>query len=235
MGTIVDGSNAASVDSRSLAVSTAQASTDNLMADTQDRFLTLLVTQMQNQDPLNPMDNAQVTSQIAQLSTVAGVNQLNSTLLALSGQLDVGQSMQAAALVGKDVLVPGSKVLLGGADGDGGEVQSTPFGVDMQAPAAGVVVEVLDKNGTPVRRMELGAQAVGVVPLSWDGKDDAGTTLPEGAYFVRVSATAADGSAVAAETLSYGQVKSVVYTTEGLRLDLGLAGQVSLFDIRQIM
>ncbi|CAM4300593.1 flagellar hook capping FlgD N-terminal domain-containing protein [Kerstersia similis] len=235
MSTIVNGSNAGSVDSRSLAVSTAQASTNNLMADTQERFLTLLVTQMQNQDPLNPMDNAQVTSQIAQLSTVAGVNQLNTTLLALSGQLDVGQSMQAAALVGKDVLVPGSKVLLGGATGEDAQGQATPFGVDMQAPAAGVVVEVLDKNGTPVRRMDLGAQPVGVRALSWDGKDDTGTALPEGAYFVRVSATASDGSAVPAETLSYGQVKSVVYTTEGLRLDLGLAGQVSLFDIRQIM
>src|SRR5690606_32814066 len=75
-------------------------------AATQEQFLTLLVTQLQNQDPLNPMDNAEVTSQIAQLSTVNGINQLNNTLLALSGQMDLSQSMQAANLIGKEVLVP---------------------------------------------------------------------------------------------------------------------------------
>src|SRR3546814_1667878 len=98
-------------------MSYAQAGTNSLMGDTQDRFLTLLVTQLQNQDPLNPMDNAQVTSQIAQLSTVNGINQLNTTLLALSGQMDVSQSMQADGLIGKEVLVPGSKSSLGGETG----------------------------------------------------------------------------------------------------------------------
>src|SRR3546814_11805675 len=95
----------------------ANASTNSLMGDTQDRFLTLLVTQLQNQDPLNPMDNAQVTSQIAQLSTVNGINQLKTTLLALSGQMDVSQSMPAAGLTGKEVLVRGSKISLGGEHG----------------------------------------------------------------------------------------------------------------------
>ena len=73
----------------------ANAQTKNLMGDTQDRFLTLLVTQLKNQDPLNPMDNAEVTSQIAQLSMVNGIQGLNNTLLALSGQMDMSQSLQA--------------------------------------------------------------------------------------------------------------------------------------------
>src|SRR5690625_188872 len=81
--------------------------------ETQDRFLTLLITQLRNQDPLDPMDNSQITTQLAQLSTVQGINQLNETLLEISGQMDVSQSMQAAMLVGKEVLVPGDKVLLG--------------------------------------------------------------------------------------------------------------------------
>lgn len=83
------------------------------MAETEDRFLTMLITQLRNQDPLNPMDNAQVTTQMAQMSTVAGIQQLNNTLLAVAGQMDVSQSMQAANLIGKQVLVPGSKVSLG--------------------------------------------------------------------------------------------------------------------------
>ncbi|HLT99229.1 MAG TPA: flagellar hook capping FlgD N-terminal domain-containing protein, partial [Burkholderiaceae bacterium] len=72
------------------------AGTTELLADTQERFMTMLITQLKNQDPMNPMDNAQITSQVAQLSTVTGINQLNQTLLALAGQLDVSQSMQAA-------------------------------------------------------------------------------------------------------------------------------------------
>src|SRR5690606_6339775 len=89
------------------------SSSNELLADTQERFLTMLITQLKNQDPMNPMDNAQITSQVAQLSTVTGINQLNQTLLALSGQLDVSQSMQAASLIGKDILVPGADIRVG--------------------------------------------------------------------------------------------------------------------------
>src|SRR5690606_7689484 len=104
----------------------ANASTQSLMDSTQDRFLTLLVTQLRNQDPLNPMDNAEVTSQIAQLSTVNGINQLNNTLLALSGQMNVSQSMQAANLIGKAVLVPGDKIRLGSDPSDPSVKEATP-------------------------------------------------------------------------------------------------------------
>src|SRR5690625_3713520 len=120
------------------AISVASQRTDSLMGDTQDRFLTLLVTQLRNQDPLNPMDNAEVTSQIAQLSTVNGINQLDETLLALSGQMDVSQSMQAANLIGKGVLVPGGKVALGSHPEDDSLKVATPFGVDVIAPAENV-------------------------------------------------------------------------------------------------
>src|SRR5690606_18190349 len=131
-----------------------QASTNSLMGDTQDLFLTLLVTQLQNQDPRNPMDTAQVTSQIAQLSTVNGINQLNNTLLALSGQMDVSQSMQAASLIGKDVLVPGSKISLG-STGAGGAKVATPFGMDLISNAAKVVITITDNSGKAIRKMEM--------------------------------------------------------------------------------
>lgn len=83
------------------------------IAETQEQFLTLLVTQLRNQDPLNPMDNAGITSQLAQLSTVSGIEKLNQTVLALTGQLDVSQSMQASNLIGRHVLVPGEAIKLG--------------------------------------------------------------------------------------------------------------------------
>lgn len=217
------------------AISVASQRTDSLMGDTQDRFLTLLVTQLRNQDPLNPMDNAEVTSQIAQLSTVNGINQLNETLLALSGQMDVSQSMQAANLIGKGVLVPGGKVALGSHPEDDSLKVATPFGVDVIAPAENVKVILHDSSGQAVRSLDLGPQGVGVLELEWDGTGDGGSPLNNGAYTVEVVATNAEGAKVPAEALTYGEVSSVAYSANGLMLDLGLSGQHSLLDIRKIM
>ncbi len=206
----------------------------DLMGDTQDRFLTLLITQLRNQDPLNPMENEQITSQLAQLSTVQGIQQLNDTLLALSGQMDVSQSMQAANLIGKPVLVPGSKISLGSNPGNADIKVATPFGVDLMSPADKVTVSILSSSGSVVREMELDINEPGVYSFDWDGRDNTGQPVADGAYNVEVKASLADAP-VSAEALRYGLVDSVAYTTKGLRLDLGLAGDYSLLDIRKIM
>jgi flagellar basal-body rod modification protein FlgD len=214
------------------AMSAAQRGTQTLMGDTQDRFLTLLVTQLKNQDPLNPLDNNEVTSQIAQLSTVNGINQLNNTLLALAGQMDVSQSMQAASLIGKQVLVPGAKVLLGGEDGN---KVATPFGIDLISSAAKITVNILDAGGMAVRKLELGPQPEGVASVGWDGKGEGGVELAAGAYTVQVTAVGGDGAPVGVNPLMAGKVASVVNTGQGPKLDLGLAGTFSLLDIKKIM
>lgn len=198
------------------------------MGQTQDQFLTLLVTQLQNQDPLNPMDNAQVTSQMAQLSTVSGINELNTTLQSVAGQIDLSQSMQTASLIGKQVLVPGEKVKVG--DGT-----ATPFGVDVISPAANVTTSIRDASGKVIRVMEHGPQPVGVLSLNWDGKDEMGQAVPDGAYTVEAFASDAYGSAVVAHPLSYGTVNSIAFTADGLRMDLGLAGNVPLSELRKVM
>lgn len=204
--------------------------------ETQDRFLTLLITQLRNQDPLDPMDNSQITTQLAQLSTVQGINQLNETLLEISGQMDVSQSMQAAMLVGKEVLVPGDKVLLG-SDPDNANVKTaTPFGIDLISSAEKTKVNIYDKSGKRVRTLSLEDNlGVGIYDVHWDGRDDAGLVLPDGSYQIEVVATTADDVKVSAETLSYGKVNHVAYGAAGLEIDLGLAGKYSLYDIRQIM
>lgn len=221
-----------STDNRNM-VDAVSASTKSLMGDTQDRFLTLLVTSLQNQDPMNPMDNAEVTSQIAQLSTVNGIQQLNNTLLALSGQMDVSQSMQAANLIGKNVLVPGTKVSLG-SDEDGNKV-ATPFGVDLITDASKLTVTILDVNGKAVRQIDMGPQKVGVHQVDWDGTGDGGSPLPDGKYTIQVTAVGSDGGNVPAEALTHGLVDNVTYAATGLRLGLGLAGEYSLLDVRKIM
>lgn len=201
----------------------------------QDRFLTLLVTQLRNQDPLNPMDNAGVTSQIAQLSTVSGINQLNAALLGLSGQMDVSQSMQAAQLIGKGVLVPGSKVRLGSAPDNPQVKEATPFGADLISPAEKLVITIQDAAGQAVRQIELGPHPAGVLTLTWDGYGDGGSPLPDGAYSIQVTAMDGDGNVQPAQALTYGEVASVAYSSGGLRIDLGLAGDHSLLDVRKIM
>lgn len=227
MTTVNSATNATSVAAQNIATS------QSLLADTQERFLTLLIAQLQNQDPLNPMDNDKITSQVAQLSTVTGINQLNQTLLALSGQLDVSQSMQAANLIGKEILVPGTAIRVG--TGEHG-TQVTPFGMELLSPANGVKVTILDGAGKAVRTIELKEPlAAGVHSLEWDGKDNTGVTVPDGRYSVQVTAYDASEAPVSVGALTSGRVSSVSHSANGVALDLGLAGTFLLNDVRKIM
>lgn len=228
MATVSDATSATSAAAASL----ANAQTNSLVSDTQDRFLTLLVTQLKNQDPLNPMDNAQVTSQIAQLSTVNGIQQLNNTLLALSGQMDMSQSLQAASLIGKDILYPGAKLSVGGSPA---ATTVTAFGYDLMSSSAKTVMTVRDASGAAVYTQDLGPQDSGIYRLSWDGKTTSGTQAPDGAYTVSFDATDAKGQPVSVQALTSGHVSSVAYASDGLKLNLAMGDKISLLDIRQIM
>ncbi|KAG1246100.1 hypothetical protein G6F65_020866 [Rhizopus arrhizus] len=142
------------------------------------------------------MQNAELTSQLAQISTVEGINNLKNTMLAISGQIDVSQSMNAVAMIGKGVLIPGTKVKVG-VDGDNAaERVVTPYGLDLQGDAQKVQVRISDSNGAVVRTIEMGEQKTGVYTLNWDGKNDSGVALDAGAYTVSVLATDGDGKKV---------------------------------------
>src|SRR5262245_25467845 len=171
-----------------------------------DRFLTLLVTQLRNQDPLNPMDNAQMTSQLAQISTVTGINKLNDTMSGLAAALGSNQYLQAAGLVGHDVLVPGNKMLL--ADGIGAG------GFTLASDADHVTVKIADGSGKTVRTIDLGEASPGTQGFAWDGVTDAGAKAPEGQYTFTVEAKA-NGKAVTAEPLMSGRVDGVVVGNDG--------------------
>jgi len=195
-------------------------------AAAQDRFMTLLVTQMKNQDPMNPMDNAQMTSQLAQLSTVTGIDKLNTTVQSLMGTFQSNQSLQAAGMIGHGVLVPGSSIDL--ANGMG------LLGMELTGPADSVKVNIRDGAGNVVHSITLGAQEAGTVPLQWDGLTDSGTAAPDGKYTFDVSAVLA-GSATTVNALSFGQVASVSTSSQGVKLNLPNVGSVNLADIRQIL
>ncbi|QDX29646.1 flagellar hook assembly protein FlgD [Dickeya poaceiphila] len=199
----------------------------NTSADLQNSFLTLLVAQLKNQDPTNPMDNNQLLSQLAQLNTVSGIEKLNTTLGSISTQINSNQSIQASSLIGHGVLVPGTKVLVG-------KETATPFGVELESAAENVTINITDSSGKVVHSMDLGALSAGVHAYSWDGKASDGTTAPDGAYTISVSATS-NGAQQVAEPLNYAYVNGVVSSSNGALLDLGLSGQSTLDNVRQIL
>ena len=202
------------------------ATSTSQVAATQDRFLKLLVTQLQNQDPLNPMDNAAVTSQMAQLSTVNGINQLNATVQALSSSMATSQSLQATSMIGHAALVPGSQIDLMSGRGDAA--------VELSQPADSLTVTISDASGNVVRTLQLGSQDSGVVNVQWDGKDNTGTAVADGAY--KFTAKAVLGSSSSSPTtLSYGLVSSVAMTSNGPTLGMGSLGDVALSDVRQVL
>ncbi len=205
----------------------AGSSTDaSGVSATQDRFLKLLVTQMKNQDPLNPMDNAQVTSQMAQLSTVSGIDKLNATLQALSDSMMSNQSLQAASMIGHGVLVPGNGVDLSNGAAYGG--------VDLTQSVDKLDIAIYDRAGALVRNISLGSQPVGLVNWQWDGRNDAGASVADGSYTFTVKA-AQSGNAVDAATLQFGMVNSVTQGKQGVALSVGQLDGIALSQVRQIV
>lgn len=191
----------------------------------QDRFMTLLVTQMKNQDPLNPMDNAQVTSQMAQLSTVTGIDKLNNTLESLISSVQVGQSYQASSMIGHDVLTPGNSITTTGKGGY--------FGVDLPIGADKLTVAIKDTAGNVIRTLNLGAQDVGSAPFGWDGFTDDGSIAKSGSYKFDVTATIG-GKTAEATALTYAQVMSISNSTSGIKLNLSNLTSVNTSDVKEI-
>jgi flagellar basal-body rod modification protein FlgD len=188
-------------------------------AGSADRFLKLLVAQMQNQDPLNPMDNAQVTSQMAQINTVNGIEKLNTTVQGLSGQFLQMQALQSASLVGRDVIVPGNMVSMDDGVGQGG--------FQLDTPADSVKVEILSSAGTVIDTVNLGAQGSGMGSFNWTAGDHATDT---GLTF-RVVAKAGT-VALPATALMRDRVDAVSTSGQTINLQLQNSGSVAYSDVK---
>ena len=186
-----------------------------------DRFLKLLVTQMQNQDPLNPMDNAQITSQMAQINTVNGIEKLNTTVASLSGQFLQMQTLQGASLVGRGVLVEGKQVVMN----DSGKGVG---GFELDGAADSVKVEVLNAAGHVVDTMDMGAETTGRHGFTWT--PPATVTDTTGLTF-RVTATSG-AAAVTATPLTADTVVAVSTGSDGLNLSLLRSGDVAYSAIK---
>lgn len=213
----------AALNAQAKGASSASASTSE---EVQNRFLKLLVTQLKNQDPLNPLDNAAVTTQVSQISTVTGIEKLNTTLESLLGTYNETQAMQATGLIGKNVLVPGSRLALANGSAAGG--------VSLAGPADRVTVKVLDATGSIVQSQDLGARDAGSFSFVWDGRNDAGQIMPPGNYRFTVNAVRGSDK-VSSEVLQLGTVSALVRREGGFALELAGIGRVDFAQVEQIL
>ena len=219
----------ASTASGAAALATLQAGTaakKDEATEGSDRFLKLLVTQLKNQDPLNPMDNAQVTTQMAQINTVAGINKLNETMSTLALGYNAGQSLQAASMVGRQVLAEGNALQLGQGGSQGGYV--------IEAAAEALTLTVKSASGAVVYSADLGKQPAGMHMFSWDGTASNGQQAAPGAYTFEVAARNGKDSS-AAQTLMLGRVDGVTPAASGAKLSLGGLGDVSIVNVKHIL
>jgi flagellar basal-body rod modification protein FlgD len=214
------GFNYAALGSDSSAIS---ANKTQDAAATADRFLKLLVAQMKNQDPLNPMDNAQVTTQMAQINTVSGIEKLNTTVQGLSGQFSQLQTMQSAALVGRNVVVPGNQLVV---DPSGAGVGA----FELAGSADKVKVEVLNASGAVVDSIDMGRRAGGTFSFNSDA-----ARSQSGPFTFRVTATNAE-KPVSSTLLTQDRVQSVSLGggAAGVQLQLQRGGTVAYADVRSL-
>lgn len=222
----VDSATTSSSALAALNSSSSSKSSTSSAEDIQNRFLTLLVAQLENQDPLNPLDNTEITSQLAQMSTVQGIEQLNGSLSTLLTNLAETQAVQASALIGNTVLVPGNNLTL--------KEGSAYGGVYLDSAADQVTVSIMDSTGKVIQTQTLGENEAGSLLFKWDGSTSSGTAAADGAYTFKVTATSGT-STVDAEAHQLGTVSALVRTASGgFQLDLGSLGTFDFDDVQQV-
>lgn len=195
----------------------------------QEDFLKLMVTQFQNQDPFEPMDNGDFLGQLAQFSTVNGIESLNDSFAGLSDSLQGEQVLQASNLVGRSVLAENDVAFLPGEGAVAGAVE-------LRSSASNVEVEITDATGQLVQRLNLGQQAPGMARFEWDGRDANGERAAEGSYLVTTRVLR--GTQVeSAETLLESDIESVSLGRfgQGMTLNLPGGGTMSLSQVRRII
>ena len=166
-----------------------------------DDFLKLLTTELQNQDPTQPVDDTQFVAELAQFSSLEQLQNISSQMNTLITASSSSSEMAATALIGKQVSYDASGVDL---------VSGTPPSVQVKlASPATVTAVVTNSSGTVVRALNLGYQAAGTFSLGWDGTDQGGKALPSGSYGLALSATASDGSSATVQAQAQGTVQGV--------------------------
>jgi len=194
----------------------------------QEDFLTLMITQFKNQDPFKPMENGEFLGQIAQFSTVSGIESLNSSFAGLANSIQGEQALQAANLVGHSVLAVTDVAYLA----DGGQVNGV---VELDASASDVQIDIVNQSGELLQTLSLGQQPAGMTRFRWDGTDASGEPVAAGHY--QITARVVRGAQVeSAATAIEANIESVTLGQYGggMLLNLNGGGTLSLAQVYQI-
>ena len=192
-----------------------------------DAFMKLMLAQMKNQDPTNPMQSHEMAAQLAQFSSLEQMNNMNTTLDAIKQGQEPNANFQALGLIGKKVSGDSSKLTRAAGD------TKHTFGYELMGDAAKVTVQVKDAAGTTVKKIELEGVKKGRNSIDWNGLDDGGLPSRAGEYRVTIDGVAANGQKVWAKTDFAGRIGGVNFTKEGPVLIVD--GQtVKMSDVRKI-
>ena len=186
-----------------------------------NEFLELLVAQLNNQDPLSPQENGEFIAQLAQFSTVEGIEKMNASIDAMASSFQSSQALQASSMVGRTVVFPSDQAMVDPQVGLDGQLM-----LPQASPA--VLVNVYDEAGSMVAAVNMGAQETGIIDFAWDGQDASGNPLPPGKYRFEAQASI-DGEPVQLATLLPANVDSVsLGVGKGGEMVLNLAGLGSI-------
>lgn len=192
-----------------------------------NEFMELMIAQLKNQNPLEPQDNGEFISQLAQFSSLEEMQGLSGSVDDVANQFRSTQALQASAMVGRTVLAPSSVGILGAE----GEVSGN---VEVPASTSGLRISIENQAGERVRQIDMGSQQAGVTGFSWDGKDGNGNSLPPGPYKVVAEASTPDGPEQLGTMLS-ANVDSVSLGKGGnITLNLAGMGSIALSEVEQI-
>lgn len=192
-----------------------------------DAFLQLLVTQLKNQNPLSPQDNGAFVAQLAQFSSLEGINTLNDSVNNISSNFSSSQALQASSLVGRSIITQTDKAMVDTSKSMTGSVAVT-------SAVGNVSVKITDKDGNVVRTVDMGAQSAGSQNFIWDGKNDKGEVAPAGTYTFNATTKTDKGDSVALATSLPATVTSVTLSKTGGEMLLNLAGGMGSVKLSQI-
>lgn len=193
----------------------------------QKEFLKLMTAQMNNQDPMKPMEDGEFFSQIAQFSSVSGIQELQGSFAQVASALQSNQALQASTMVGRTVMIPSNEAVFDGQTPVSGKV-------GVASATSGLTINIYDKSGQLVRSQQMGSQSAGVVDFSWDGRNDDGEPIGAGDYAIEAIAQTG-GESIELGTLLAEKVESVTLGNEGVTLDLASNRSVPLSGVKQVM
>lgn len=194
-------------------------------ADLSQNFLRMLTVQLQNQDPLNPMDNAAMTAQLAQLNMVDGINKLNTSVNSMMAQLQAATSLSMADSVGRSVLSQGQSLYFAGE----------PMGMaaELKANAASLVAVLRDNQGQEVDRIDLGEARAGLKDFIWDGRNAQGELVKDGVYRLELTAQDAQGEAMDVSAFVSAMVAGIGFEEGVMKLGLHDGRSITAEEIKK--